>query len=216
MAQSRSRDDNLDSESEITLGLLNAVHENSGMTQRSMAHELEIALGLANAYFKRCVRKGFIKVRQIPSNRYSYYLTPKGFTEKSRLTSEYLSSSLNFFRRARSQCSSTLDYAAARGWNRVALAGVSDLAEIMTLCALDSTADLVGIYDVKSRKDLFLNLSVVTDLAALGEVDAVIITDTAAPQAVYEQLLRFFPGERVLTPDLLGVVRNAGAKGDPA
>ena len=49
------------------------------MTQRSMANELGIALGMANAYIKRCIRKGFIKVRQIPSNRYAYYLTPTGF-----------------------------------------------------------------------------------------------------------------------------------------
>ena len=56
-----------DDEAEITLGLLNAVEENSAHTQRSMASELGIALGLANAYLKRCARKGLIKVQQIPA-----------------------------------------------------------------------------------------------------------------------------------------------------
>src|SRR3546814_593722 len=93
----------LESEAELTRGLLRAVQENSALTQRSMARELGIALGLANAYLKRCVRKGYIKVRQAPPNRYAYYLTPQGFAEKTRLTSEYLSSSFRFFRRARSQ-----------------------------------------------------------------------------------------------------------------
>ena len=89
-----------DGEAEITLGLLNAVHENSAMTQRSAAGQLGIALGLANAYLKRCMKKGLIKVQQIPPNRYAYYLTPQGFAEKSRLTAEYLTSSFTFFRRS--------------------------------------------------------------------------------------------------------------------
>ena len=89
-------------EAKITLGLLSAVEANSALTQRSVASDLGIALGLANAYLKRCVRKGLVKVKQVPANRYSYYLTPKGFAEKSRLTAEYLSISFNFFRSARS------------------------------------------------------------------------------------------------------------------
>ncbi len=83
---------------EITLGLLTAVEANSQLTQRSAAKELGVALGLVNAYLKRCIRKGLIKVKQAPANRYAYYVTPKGFAEKSRLTVEYLSVSLAFFR----------------------------------------------------------------------------------------------------------------------
>ncbi len=77
-------------ETEIMLEVLSAVERNSKITQRSLSRELGIALGLANAYLKRCARKGLIKVQQAPLNRYAYYLTPEGFTEKSRLTAEYL------------------------------------------------------------------------------------------------------------------------------
>ena len=77
-------------DSEITLGVLNAVEENSRVTQRDVAKNVGIALGLTNAYLKRCIKKGLIKVQQVPANRYAYYLTPQGFAEKSRLTGEYL------------------------------------------------------------------------------------------------------------------------------
>ena len=50
MPQSRNANNNLDNESEIVLELLNVVHENSDLTQRSMARELGIALGMANTY----------------------------------------------------------------------------------------------------------------------------------------------------------------------
>ena len=43
---------------DMTLNLLSAVDADSKITQRSLAAELGIALGLTNAYFKKCVDKG--------------------------------------------------------------------------------------------------------------------------------------------------------------
>ena len=87
----------------IVLNLLNSV-DDGAQSQRRIAEELGIALGLVNAYLKRCVRKGLVKVSEAPARRYAYYLTPQGFAEKSRLTIEYLTSSLSLFRRARGDC----------------------------------------------------------------------------------------------------------------
>ncbi len=198
----------LDSEAEITLGLLNAVHENSGITQRSASHELGIALGLTNAYLKRCIKKGLIKVSQVPANRYSYYLTPKGFSEKSRLTAEYLSSSFGFFRKARNQCSEILETCAAVGWPHVALAGAGDLCEVMTLCASDFPVELVGILDEQFDGDTFSGLPVVGKLTALGNFDSMIVTDLSEPQATYNALARVISPAHVLIPPLLKISRE--------
>src|SRR5690242_21548044 len=121
----------------IVLGLLTSVEADGARSQRRIAAELGIALGLLNAYLKRAIKKGLVKIGQAPARRYAYYLTPHGFAEKSRLTVEYLSNSFSFFRRARQDCSSVLRSARARGWSRIALAGVSDLAEIAILCSLE-------------------------------------------------------------------------------
>src|SRR5215470_19341783 len=85
----------------IMLGLLESVERGGATSQRSLADELGIALGLVNAYLKRCVKKGLVKVRHAPARRYAYYLTPHGFAEKSRLTLEFMSHSLALFRRAK-------------------------------------------------------------------------------------------------------------------
>ncbi len=196
-----------DGDAEITLGLLNAVEENSALTQRSVASDLGIALGLANAYLKRCIRKGLIKVHQAPANRYAYYLTPKGFAEKSRLTGQYLSASFNFFRRARTQCADMLAECATRRWRRVALAGTSELAEIAALCARDYDVELVGVVDPDCADPRFAGLPVVARLKELGPVSAVIVTDFRRPQASYDTLIETLPAERVLTPRLLGISR---------
>ena len=215
MPQSRHADNNLDNESEIVLDLLNVVHENSDLTQRSMASELGIALGMANTYLKRCIRKGYIKVRQIPSNRYSYYLTPKGFSEKSRLTAEYLSSSFTFFRRAKDQCLESLRYAEARGWQRVALVGVSDLTEIFTLCAIEHSINLVGILDSDSKKTTFAGLKIAPTYEDLEPLDALIITDAVNPQQTFDRLNAEFPSDRILTIPVLGILRDAPTESEP-
>ena len=91
-------------ETQTTLRLLSDIERKEFSSQRAFSVRLGIALGLTNAYVKRCVKKGWIKMRRVPARRYAYYLTPKGFTEKSKLVGEYLTSSLEFFRAARAQC----------------------------------------------------------------------------------------------------------------
>ena len=52
----------------ITLGLLESVERGGEQSQRRLALELGIALGLVNAYLKRCINKGLVKVRHAPAS----------------------------------------------------------------------------------------------------------------------------------------------------
>ena len=196
----------------ITLGVLSAIEEDHSATQRSISRELGIALGLTNAYLKKCIRKGFVKVQQIPANRYAYYLTPQGFAEKSRLTAEYLSISFNFFRSSREQCTAVFAECSQKRWTRVALAGRGDLAEIATLCVRDEPeVEIVGIVDTMpngDRPERFAGLPLVDRLSDLSKIHAVIVTDIANAQRVFDELSRVIPPERVLTVPLLNISRR--------
>src|ERR1700741_4955154 len=145
----------------IVLGLLSSVESDGARSQRHIAAELGIALGLVNAYLKRCIKKGLVKVSDAPARRYAYYLTPQGFAEKSRLTVQYLSDSFSFFRKAKDDCTRLYKEAAARGFERLVLAGKSDLAEIAILCAVEAGATVVAIVDPKSEDDRFVGVEVV-------------------------------------------------------
>jgi DNA-binding MarR family transcriptional regulator len=193
----------------IVLGLLESVERDGAQSQRKLAAELGIALGLVNAYLKRCVKKGLVKIGEAPARRYAYYLTPHGFAEKSRLTVEYLSSSFSFFRRAREDCSSVLKIAHARGWHRVALVGVSDLAEIATICALEQGIAIVAVVDAKCENDRFVGAPVVPSIAALaGAFDALVVTDLEATRESVRAVVDQLDAERVLVPALLGIRIN--------
>lgn len=211
MANGKGGSSAADQETEITLGVLDAVQANASVTQRSVAQELGIALGLANAYLKRCIKKGLIKVQQMPPNRYAYYLTPHGLSEKSRLTAEYLTSSFTFFRRARTQMEDILAHCVARDWHRVALIGASELAEIAALCNTEHKLDLV-VVERKTDRTRFAGLEVVADLAAAGKIDAAIVTSYEKGQDAYEASRRALAEDRILTPRVLRVRRMAAAE----
>lgn len=198
--------------SRIMLGLLDAVEQDRAHSQRHLASELGIALGLVNAYLKRCMKKGLVKVRQAPARRYAYYLTPQGFAEKSRLTVEYLSYSFSFFREAKTDCSELFRRARLSGLNRVLLLGQSDLAEIAALCALEQGVGVAGLVDVESDVEQFIGAPVFRDMDTVGvDFDAVLITDVKNARATCEAAIDRLGRERVLVPDMLRVrIRQQG------
>jgi predicted transcriptional regulator len=197
----------------IVLGLLSSVETDGARSQRLIAAELGIALGLVNAYLKRCVKKGLVKVQDVPARRYAYYLTPQGFAEKSRLTVQYLSDSFSFFRKAKSDCTQVFEEAAARGLRRLVLAGTSDLAEIAILCAVETGAAVVAIVDGSSESGRFVGVDVFASYSDVNAgFDAVIVTDVAGAQASYEQAVKACGKDRVLVPALLGLRPPKGAE----
>jgi DNA-binding MarR family transcriptional regulator len=189
------------------VALLAAVSDSDQHTQRSLAGRLDVALGLANALLKRCVSKGLIKIQNAPARRYAYYLTPKGFAEKSRLVAEYLESSLNFFRRARGQYEELFVALAARGITRIAIAGSGELAEIAMLSASATGITVQAVIAPGRNIPDFHGHTVVADLAAAlaRGTEAVVIADSSAPQAVYDRICATMPLDRVLAPRLLHV-----------
>jgi DNA-binding MarR family transcriptional regulator len=200
----------LEQEKRITLNLLEVIEENSAITQRSLAAELGVALGLTNTYLKRCAKKGLIKVRQIPSNRYAYYLTPHGFAEKGRLMAEYLKQSFDFFRLARSQSGDLLRHCTERRWTRIALTGKSDLTEITILSAAELQIELAGIIDAEAAAttSTYMRLPVVSKLAELRTLHTLIVTNMEKPQETFDEAVKFFPRDQILTVPILGVNRE--------
>ncbi len=199
---------------EATLNLLDVVGNGEPLTQRSLALELGVALGLTNSLIKRCIRKGLLKVQQAPTHRYAYYLTPKGFREKSHLTAEYLSVSMNFFRKARIEYSDAAIYCKARGWSRIALYGATELAEIAVLSGIENAVEYAVIIDTTKNTSHYCGLAVTNDIHAdkAQNLDAIVVTDMSNPQGTFEQLSRMFPATRIVTPPLLRITRTSEGK----
>jgi DNA-binding MarR family transcriptional regulator len=190
----------------IVLGVLDAVERNPSVTQRSVARELGIALGLVNAHLNRCLSKGLIKIGQVPPRRYTYYLTRRGMTERSRLTTTYLMDSFAFFREARLQCSELFQGLVARGQRRLMLVGGGDLAEIARLVARDYLLDIVGIAPAGVDP---VGLS--ASLEEFGPFDAIVVTALEQSRQAFAAAIELIGAEHVYAPALLRVPWPASA-----
>lgn len=137
---------NNEKENRLTLDLLGAIEQKDDVSQRHLAQHMGVALGMANSYLKRCVKKGWIKVTTAPANRYMYYLTPKGFAEKARITGEFLSTSLALVKQSGEAYTQFFSECAKNDKQKIVFVGLSDLTEIAYLRAIKSQLDVVGIF----------------------------------------------------------------------
>lgn len=197
-------------EDDIVRDILVRIDDSGEVNQRALSKELGIALGMTNAYMRRCVRKGFVKFKQIPPNRYAYYLTPKGFSEKTRLTAQFLSDSFGFFRKARGQYAELFTLCVERDWRRLALAGISELSDVAVLSARDFPIELVGVIDPARAGEHCHGLSVVREPSASPPYDAILLTAMDKPRELRDWLATLVTPERVLAPKLLGLERGNG------
>ncbi|MGE5538271.1 MAG: hypothetical protein ACM30I_06620 [Gemmatimonas sp.] len=188
------------------LRLFTAIESGTEETQISLSKRVGVAVGLVNALLKRAVRKGLVKVTSAPARRYKYYLTPKGFAEKSRLVAEYLNDSLSFFREARGEYAALFATAAHAGARRIALAGAGELAEIAAIAALEADIAIVAVIDPVTNQRRAAGIEVVRGVDECPQFDCVVITDGRTPQATYEGLRRDLDAERIMCPALLEVV----------
>jgi predicted CoA-binding protein len=102
-----------------------------------------------------------------------------------------------------------LKEATVHRWQRIALVGVSDLAEIATICALETGIKIVAVVDPQCALKKFVGVPVLASLDKVGDqVDCVVITDLKAAQETAKVAVERFGASRVLIPNLLGVRIN--------
>ena len=188
-----------------TVELLDNVAGKEAANQRALARKLGISVGLVNALVHRAVRKGLIKIKQVPARRYAYYLTPKGFAEKSRLVAEYLDRSLTFFRTARQEYNDAFARCASAGHRRIVLCGAGELAEIATLAAYGVDVALVAVLDVETNHARVAGLPVIRSIDDVEPGAVLVITDGRNPQQIYDRLISAAEPDRVVAPPFLRI-----------
>ena len=148
------------------LKVLEELAADSNLTQRHLSQKLEVALGLTNLMIRRLVKKGYVKAVSLQQNRIRYLITPKGITEKTRLTYEYLEYSLHLYRRVREVLSERLREVVRRGGTNVIFFGTGEVAEIAFLTLKELGLNLVGVIDDQAAGGSFLGLPILRSEAA--------------------------------------------------
>jgi DNA-binding MarR family transcriptional regulator len=150
-----------------SLLLLEEISKGNVVTQRDLSKSLGIALGLINSYLKNLVSKGYITVTAIPKKRYKYYITPKGFTEKTRLTYHHLQNFTNLYKTARRDFQELFHVLEKDGVKDLIFCGVDEVAEIAYLSLKEVNIRLIAIMDDEKAGEKFFEY----DVLSLNRID---------------------------------------------
>jgi len=173
-----------------TLKILEEIDNDHTPSQRDLSKKLNMSLGLVNSFLKRLANKGYFKINNIPKNRVKYILTPKGITEKTRLTYQYIQYSFEFYRNAREKLHKLFKYLMAQGVRRVVFYGTGDFAEIAFISLHETSIQMLAIVDDNNMGEKFLG-GVVKDPDILYSLsfDRILITSMISKDKVLEKVL---------------------------
>lgn len=92
---------------EIRLRILRELENDPGLSQRDLAKTLGISLGKTNYCLRALVEKGLVKVENFRRSgnklAYAYQLTPRGISDKARVTRNYLQIKLREYKALESE-----------------------------------------------------------------------------------------------------------------
>lgn len=173
-----------------SLQLLDEISKGEPLSQRDLSKKLNVALGLVNSYLKNLVSKGYITIKEIPAKRYTYYLTPKGFTEKTRLTYHHLQNYTAIYKEARRDFRRLFSALEEKGINRIVFAGVDEVAEIAYLSLQEIDVELAGVFDDVKKGSTFFRKVVMPfhDIHSF-DFDRVVLSTFLRREEVYQSLL---------------------------
>jgi DNA-binding MarR family transcriptional regulator len=187
------------------LNLLQELEKNPVISQRELSNRFGIALGVTNACIKRMVRRGWIRITGLNQRRIEYYLTPKGFTEKAKLTVDLISWTVRHYASLKDLIGSKLLEMQGEGVERVVFYGVSDEMEVAYITLQGVNLKLVGIVedDEKYRPQFIFGyeLERVSRIRGLRP-QGILITSTLESDLKRERVKRIMDGSTVCVKDI--------------
>lgn len=176
-------------DSSRSLQLLSEISGEEPLSQRELSRRLGIAVGLVNSYLKNLVSKGFVRVKNFPSNRYAYLLTPQGLAEKSRLAYQHLNYFTSLYTVARQDYLDLFLRLEKSGVCEVAFCGVDEVAEVAYLSLRETGLNLVTVMDDVRQGDMFFGVPVVSTAEGMREVRAPIVISSLKRRDELAQVL---------------------------
>jgi hypothetical protein len=143
--------------------ILEQVASGKRVSQRSLARDTGIALGLANLLIRRMTRQGWVRMIRVRPNRIRYVITPAGLAEKARRSRAYLAGSIRYYAQARDRIAQRL-LTLSTSWapqmegaaeKRIIFYGAGEEAEIGYVCLQATDLRLVGVVDDQPGKRFF-------------------------------------------------------------
>ena len=146
------------------LDTLLELKENPSLSQRSLAHKLNISLGLTNSILQNLIHRGLIKAKKMTGRKILYLITPKGMVQATNFIYDRVRETQHYYQYAKDLLTTHFTNLYDKGARKAAIYGTGQLAEITYLSLLDSPLKLHSILtdDPTSPQQKFLGHEILT------------------------------------------------------
>jgi DNA-binding Lrp family transcriptional regulator len=187
------------------LRLLEELERNPIVSQRELSHKFGIALWVTNACLRRMARKGLIRIRDLNPRKIGYYLTPKGFVEKTRLTIHLISFRVQHYSELKKVIANRLLEMQRDGRQRVVFYGVSDEMEVAYITLQGVNLKLVGI--VEDDEKIIPRIIFGYEIEPVSRIqelkpDGILITSLTENEPKRDRLKRIFGQNSICIKDI--------------
>ena len=187
------------------LRLLEELERNPIVSQRELSHKFGIALGVTNACLKRMARNGLIRIRDLNPRKIGYYLTPKGFVEKTRLTIHLISFRVQHYSELKKVIANRLLEMQRDGRQRIVFYGVSDEMEVAYITLQGVNLKLVGI--VEDDEKIIPRIIFGYEIEPVSRIqelkpDGILITSLTENESKRDRLKRIFGQNSICIKDI--------------
>ena len=138
------------------LDTLLELKENPSQSQRSLAHRLNISLGLTNSILQNLIHRGWIKVQKMTGRKILYLITPEGMANVSRLMYTRFQETLHYYHYTKDLLSAYLIKLYQQGEKTINIYGTGQLAEITYYAGISTPLKLNAIISDEPSKEKFL------------------------------------------------------------
>lgn len=160
--------------------ILNVLDDRDNPSQREIAKETGISLGLVNTLIKKCAKKGLVKIERLNARNIKYILTPAGIKEKTEKTLNYIKKSYRAVKEIEARVLKLVEENKKEEKNIYLYEANREESEILDLIETifkGNNIDYEVIYDPKeldslnSEEDILYHWDLETDFSGLDEVN---------------------------------------------
>lgn len=122
---------------ENELKVISEISRNSSASQRELSKKTDLSLGTINIILRRLLKKGLMKTIQLDGRRMQYIITPKGFSEKIKKTTNYIFKTINTVNLIEQSVKQMIIDFYKDGSRTIIFVGHGELARITTVAVRD-------------------------------------------------------------------------------
>ena len=162
------------------------IEEWNKLTQRAVAADFEIAIGIVYSSTERFV----LKVKDVLSSRYGYYPKPQGFLAKSQSVSKHIANLVDSFEEVRRDAGAIAKKVSRSKHRTVGCIGTDGILEIYQMVFQSQYKKIRFVGDVfgHCENQHYKSVSEVP-LVLMDEIDYLVVTKTKRPHKAFTRAL---------------------------